>query len=252
MKEEKQQYLSACFWNIGCREKNEDSIAFWQLCQGKRNRILGVVCDGIGGLAEGENASGYVVRQLAAWFVTKGYKIQKKKKLKAALQQLFFQLHEDIREYGRRKGISLGTTVSFFVMIGNRYVWGQAGDSRLYGIYRGKVTRVSVDDKEPGGALTKAIGVGDWKAPTFGKGRLRKGEALLLCSDGFYRGFKKEELEACLGRKAETPEQAERRLRQLGQRKLAKGEQDNISALYCKRLERRGYAGNLESEISNH
>lgn len=240
MKKEKQQYLSAHFWNRGNREKNEDSIIFWQLCKGKENRILGVVCDGIGGLEEGENASGYAARQFAAWFVAGGHQIQKKKKEKAALQQLLYQIHEDIREYGKKKGISLGTTVSFFLIQGNAYLWGQIGDSRLYRIYKGKVTRISEDDKEPGGALTKAVGVGNWKPPALGKGRLRQGEALLLCSDGFYRELSREVLETGLGRNVETSGQAERILRQLGQRKLSQGEEDNLSALYCKRQGKEG------------
>ena len=65
---------------------------------------MGIICDGIGGLQEGENASGYVVRQMASWFFARGCRIRGKKKLETEINQLTFQIHEELKAYGEETG----------------------------------------------------------------------------------------------------------------------------------------------------
>ena len=43
---------------------------------------MAVICDGIGGLSKGEEASSYVVRQLTNWFMSEGYHLSIKKQEK--------------------------------------------------------------------------------------------------------------------------------------------------------------------------
>ena len=38
-----------------------------------------MVCDGIGGLSKGEEASAYVVRQVSNWYMSEGYKLSLQK-----------------------------------------------------------------------------------------------------------------------------------------------------------------------------
>ena len=229
------QYYCSYLWEQGRRESNQDSLALWQMSKGRRSRLFGIVCDGIGGLLEGENASGYVTRQAATWFRTRGYKIKGNRKLRAELCQLMFQLHEELREYGEGKGIQSGTTTTFFLVEKAGFFWGHTGDSRLYLLRKGKIRQLTTDHQEKNGALNCAIGVGEWKPPDTGWKRMKNGDALLLCTDGFYRGLSKEELCSCFQYEAAEEVQITRILKQIGERKLSMGERDNLSALFCKR-----------------
>lgn len=199
--------------------------------KGRRHKALAVICDGIGGLDEGEQASSYVVRQIANWFMSEGYKFNFKKQ-KKMIQQLCFQIHEEIMEYGKEKGICLGTTVIIVLMNHRRISWFHIGDCRLYLIRDKKVRKLTEEHHDRRGNLVRAIGVGDWHQPVAGSRKIGKKDKFLLCTDGFYRNLDTEELRIWGKRKIENEVQANRMLKQIFQKKVAIGEKDNISALY--------------------
>ncbi|MGN0308315.1 MAG: PP2C family protein-serine/threonine phosphatase [Lachnospiraceae bacterium] len=230
----KNQYLCGYLWEQGGRQSNQDSLAIWQISGRSRTCLLGIVCDGIGGLEEGENASGYVVRQVSSWFHTVGYKIRNRQKLQAVLCQLIYQLHEELKEYGEKKGIRLGTTMTFFLAENRWIFWGHTGDSRLYMLRKGKLKQLTRDHTKKGGGLYQAIGTGDWKPMDMGRKSFKPGDGLLLCTDGFYRGLSGEDLSVCLNQEFFQESQIGRVLHQMGQRKLGMGEKDNLSAIICK------------------
>ena len=70
-------YLTSWYWDKGdFREKNEDSFSLQQvrlngIWKGEEAALI-IVCDGIGGLPEGETASGFVVQQMTEWFYQDG------------------------------------------------------------------------------------------------------------------------------------------------------------------------------------
>lgn len=224
--------ICAHLWEQGKKSINQDSLAFWQMKKGNKNVAIGILCDGIGGLKEGENASGYIVRQCIAWFLSGGYKIKGRKKRLKALQQFFYQLHEELKEYGNKKNIKLGTTVTFFMINNRQLLWMHCGDCRLYYLRRRRIKQLTKDHCSMEGVLNQAMGVGAWHLLSMGHKRLRKGDKFLLCTDGFYSDLSYEELQRVLERNMENEEQAKRLLRQLYQRKISMGEGDNISALY--------------------
>lgn len=226
------QLFCAHLWEQGKQTINQDSLAFWHMKKGEHNVAIGIICDGIGGLQEGENASGYVVRQSIAWFLGGGYKIKGRKKLNSELQQFFYQLHEELKEYGGKKNMKLGTTVTFFMVRKTQIIWGHCGDCRLYFIRGKRIKQLTEDHCQKTGVLNQAIGVGDWHLLTMGHRKLRRGDKLLLCTDGFYGNVRKEDLLELFQRNSDKEEQAERMLRQWYQRKISMGERDNISALY--------------------
>ena len=80
--------------------------------------------------------------------------------------------------------------------------------------------------------MNRAIGVGEWKLLENGSVRIGKNDRLLLCSDGLYRNLEQEEWNTWFGKRVSSDEQANRMLKQLLGRKIAKGEKDNLSALY--------------------
>ena len=206
-------------------------MAFWQINKGRHQKVMAVICDGIGGLSQGEQASSYVVRQMANWFMSGGYR-QKGKFLIKALQQFVFQMDEELKCYGQENEIRLGTTATIVLLDKYRLFWFHCGDCRLY-LFRGKkvkiITREHQNEK---GNLNRAIGVGSWNLLDSGRMRIRKTDKILLCTDGLYRNLDLEELRMWGGRKVWDDEQAKRMLKQLFQKKIYKGEKDNLSAIY--------------------
>ena len=209
-----------------------------------------MVCDGIGGLSEGEQASSYVVRQMANWFMSEGYKLNLKKQQRM-IQQLCFQIHEEIMEYGKEKGIRLGTAVIIVLMNRRRILWFHIGDCRLYLIGDKNVRKLTEEHHDKRGNLIRAIGVGEWHQPVIGSRRVGKKDKFLLCTDGFYRNMDREELRIWGKRKVENEAQANRMLKQIFQKKMIVGEKDNISALYFG-FQGGEYEKNMEAEISDY
>ena len=60
--------LSGVYWNKGKRTQNQDSVTLQQVVTGRGRIVLAAVSDGIGGLAEGETASGYITEKIVRTF----------------------------------------------------------------------------------------------------------------------------------------------------------------------------------------
>lgn len=226
-------------WEKGKRENNEDSLIFVHMNKKEQNKILAVVCDGIGGLEEGEQASSYVVRQLANWFMSEGYKIRIKKQ-KRILQQLCFQIHEELRSYGEEKKLRLGTTLTCVLMDDKHMLWVHCGDCRLYLLGRKKVQILTKEEQDQRGNLIHAMGIGPWRSLTIKIRKVKKGDRILLCTDGLYRKLEKKDLYFWSRKEIESDVQADRMLRQLYEKKISKGEKDNISGIYFGNVTKKG------------
>ena len=115
-----------------------------------------------------------------------------------------------------------------------RYFLCNVGDSRIY-LGRGKKVKQLTTDDVCQGMLTKCIGNFPWKEVTIYKGYLRKRDTFLVCSDGFYKRLTDKEQDAViLGTQVCTERQAQKMLYEAGRRIRAKGERDDISAIYIK------------------
>lgn len=216
---------------MGDRTENEDSMAFWHFTKGKKRKTMAVICDGIGGLEKGEEASSYVVRQLTNWFMTEGYLLSVRKQEKK-LQQLCFQIHEEMKSFGKEMGICLGTTMTCVLLDERKMLWAHCGDCRLYLLGKRKSKILTRKDQNEKGHLTRALGVGEWHLLEIKKRRVRQKDKLLLCSDGFYGCLKEKEWRFLGKQQISGDEQAERILKQLWEKKQTITGKDNASALY--------------------
>ena len=191
---------------------------------------MAILCDGIGGLEKGEEASSYVVRQVSNWFMTEGYKLSVGKQQKI-LQQLCYQMHQELLHYGEEHGIRLGTTMTCVLLDENTAIWVHLGDCRLYLLRKRKAKILSKEHQEAG-KLVRALGVGEWHLFTAGRTKIKNGDKFLLCSDGLYRNLSLEELKQWAKKPVYSDAEANRMLRQLLEKKKNRKEKDNISALY--------------------
>ena len=62
-------FLTAVHTDVGIRKKtNQDSILLETAATDYGQVLLGVICDGMGGLAKGEVASAILVKAFSSWF----------------------------------------------------------------------------------------------------------------------------------------------------------------------------------------
>ena len=62
------EFISGYLWKKGAGDVNEDSLTIQQIRCQRKICLMAVLCDGIGGLKNGEFASGYVTEELVKWF----------------------------------------------------------------------------------------------------------------------------------------------------------------------------------------
>lgn len=199
--------------DIGChRSNNEDSYGY------DAEQHLYVVCDGMGGSAAGEVASGMAVRALIESFEALA--------LQAAASGVDLpieqRLMDSIREANRvvRSASeanpelhSMGTTLVCASLSHNRIVIGNVGDSRAYLVRNGVCTQITLDHSlldeqvrqglitpEMAAAshlqsvITRAIGTAYEVEPDLFAAELSLNDMLLLTSDGLTRYAEPEEI----------------------------------------------------------
>lgn len=184
------EYFCNFIWEKGFREKNEDSLCVRQITRNGKDYLLAVICDGIGGLSQGENASSYVVNGMITAFqkmVKRSAKLSSRKARNLFYRQIY-RCHKGLWEYGRKQGIELGTTLSMLVIVGNRGYLFHVGDSAFF-CGRKKLKKRTVCHHSQSGALLQAVGNGRNPKLQFSMFRIHKNCVYLLASDGFYRRY---------------------------------------------------------------
>lgn len=230
------EFFCNYIWEKGLREKNEDSLCIRQINKDGRKYLLAVVCDGIGGLEAGENASSFVVNSMLECFkkmVKRPGKLSGRS-VRNAISRQIYRCHKILQRYGKEKGIRLGTTMSIVLIAGRKGYVFHIGDSA---VFAGKkcLKRLTPIQQDKSGALLQAVGTG--RNPIlFGKHmRLRRGMVFLLASDGLY---KRSEHRICAADWIKRIECDEQRIRELlvavKENVQALGEKDNISAICIK------------------
>ena len=196
------------------RELNEDSLLALDLCtiQNAQGRSWGlfIVADGMGGHAAGEIASGLAIRG-AAEVVLRVYLAPtleadapyEEAHLKDVVHKAALQANEYVLREAHARDNDMGTTLTMALVVGDRAVIGNVGDSRTY-LYRdGALRRISKDhslvmrlvelgqisDEEiythpQRNAVLRSLGDKPELEVDLFSERLRPGDALLLCSDG--------------------------------------------------------------------
>ena len=208
----------------------------------RKGRVLfALISDGIGGLKEGETASGLILEQFLQIFYQDILNLLSKQKgrkiLGKSIFRCFYELNQMMNDYGKKKGIRLGATVTLLLIYGRKYLLFHLGDSRCYQIVKKRVKKLTVDHSDEAGRLTGCLGSFAYRTPDVRWGYIKRKSGFLLCTDGFYH-FQKEAMikEVLAPAENESEVQIEKRLRQLALYGMKQGEKDNVSAVYvvCK------------------
>lgn len=228
--------ISGMYWDKGGRELNQDSAAFLQVMTGRGRVALAVVSDGIGGLAEGEIASGFITERLIETFYGQAVFLPGRRKEKRLLTKSFLRCFSDINReltgYGEGRGIRLGATVSFLFLWKRYYLIFHLGDSRIYLLHRGNLRQLTKDHTAGKKGVTKCLGSFPFQYPDICSGRISGKSGFLLCTDGFYRNLESRFFQALAPEDIAGEAQIEKRLREVALAVKRKGENDNLSAVY--------------------
>lgn len=227
--------VSGLYWSRGIRARNEDSIAYESVRSDRGDATLMVVADGIGSLSSCEIASGYIVECFIKWFYKYGIRMGKRsqRRIARSLRKCAYDCCSELRTVGRLNGINWGSTLSLVCIWKRRYVAVHLGDSPIVMIRRGQMHSLFPPDRNEKGMLTKAMGTMRYDAPDICFGRLRRGEGLLVASDGFLDKMKPCEIVSGLTLPGEiTEERITTMLAKLGKESERRGGADNRSAIY--------------------
>ena len=184
------------------RDNNQDSYTAFELEGGA---VLAVVCDGMGGAAEGALASSEAVRiireQISERFLSSMSDISLKGLLVSAVENANKHIYNLSKTDESYEG--MGTT-AVVALIANSFVYiVHAGDSRAYKISdgelvqltrdhsvvqnmleKGEITAEEADDHPSKHIITRALGVDDFIRTDFCQEPFDENEVLILCSDG--------------------------------------------------------------------
>ena len=243
--------------NVGLvRTNNEDNFATLRLA---KNSCLLVVCDGMGGLEFGEEASKIAidtfvnkVRSAVLPYVSCDLLTNfGESRVSATLENAVFSANEAVlKEIARRNGENkvMGSTLVGILLINERAYVVNVGDSRAYVTYDGRFLQITKDHsyvqmlvdegvltssealKHPKrNAITRAIGISPTVSPDFYRIDLKNGCRTLLCSDGLTEEVSDPEIhfEVC---NSDSVENACKSLIDIAN---ARGGHDNITVVIC-------------------
>lgn len=227
----------SCMGNT--RKTNQDAVVLrcTQL-EGQYFMVL-AVCDGIGGLEQGEAASSMTVQRISQWYdgILEWLDMETAdgEILNAHLKDLAEDCNRLVKRYQELHRVNTGTTMSLLMIIRDRFYIVQVGDSRIYRYRKGGLEQLTRDDsvtRMKNGRirlyLDNYIGKQETLWFTCTGGILQEEDILLVCSDGLYHYLQPEDLRQ-VEKNIRRQKKIEAACRQLIDRMLDRGERDNIT-----------------------
>jgi len=242
------------------REHNEDNFLVADLTRGSRSlmesdreqlvgergTVLGV-CDGMGGAAAGEVASQLAVDIIYERLADNGPPADHNelaRRLVEAVEEAGIRIFNEARADRTRRG--MGTTATVAALMDSRLFVAQVGDSRAYILRNGRLVQVSRDQSlvnqlieagqlteeeaetfEHNNIILQALGTAETVQVDLTYVDLRRGDILMLCSDGLSGMIRSDEIREVLTTIQDPLEMC----RELTERANRAGGHDNITVI---------------------
>lgn len=233
--------ISAAYYSeIGGREKNEDAVSILET----GDTVLVVVADGLGGHLNGEIASNQAVRALNSGVVDSRVSVVK---LREAVEQANTDIWTDHAASGMK------TTVAALWFEEQAALAANVGDTRIYQFRNGAVIFQSRDhsvaqmavwagDIRPEDVrtckerhkLTRALGSQEEVSVDIAHLELEPGDALLLCSDGFWEKIWETEMAYDLAGASTASKWLEKMRERITERGAGEGDNHSAAAIMMK------------------
>jgi len=228
----------------GNRDMNEDSVG---TLAGENGSVF-IVADGLGGHGKGDVASSLAVTAFEDVFSTTDGGTPA-----SLLSEAFQKAQAAILTAQKSAGSSyqMKTTACALAIHGDRIAWGHIGDSRLYAFAHNRVKFRTLDHSVPQmlvlsheikekdirnhpdrNRLLRVLGIAG-ESPNFELSEeydLRRFQAFLLCSDGFWELILEKEMCALL-KKSSSADEWLQKMRQVVEERGADADMDNYSAI---------------------
>lgn len=235
-------YDTGVYWNKGdVSDVNQDSLVLMQALTAMGRVLMAAVCDGRGGAGMDECASGYLTKELMEWFYEGLPDALSRKRplcaIRRSVDRKLCRVQCRMREYVEGCGQEMGTTLSMLLLWEKKYMLWKLGDSRIYRLTSGRrkeIRMMGTEHMEKPGNPAECIGSRGFFSPEYMTGTIKSGEAFLLCSDAFRRRMTPEEIADVLTPAHMTEERCKKRLREIGEAVMRRGERDDLSAVYVK------------------
>ena len=219
----------------GQRERNEDFVGMVTPNDPELSTkgLIAAIADGVSGNDGGREASEYTVRGL----LTDYYATPDTWPVTQSLDKVIKAINSWVQKQGsvRPELAGMATTLTAVVLRGNCYYFSHVGDTRLYLLRGGALTRLTTDHvwdrPEMQHVLTRAVGLDTRIAIDHGMGELRERDVLLLASDGVWASMTEYDITHALSDVAMGGIDASACADALVDAALQAGSQDNCSAL---------------------
>ena len=198
------------------------------LASNKKTRILALVCDGMGGMADGGRASRTAIQMMVQGF----QRVEKTPEFNIPLffQQGIHAIDRVIYEFPKENGMGSGTTMAACIVEDNKLYWASVGDSRIYIIRGSQIQQVTRDhnywlrlnEMVAAGQLTKEqavaqkkkealisyLGIGNVSLMDINSSpfEMRYGDVVMLCSDGITKTLPDTQIKKIITADAVKPE----------------------------------------------
>lgn len=222
----------------GLRERNEDFVGMVTPDEPELSTkgLIAAIADGVSGNDGGREASEYTVRGLLADY----YATPDTWPVTQSMDRVIKAINSWVQNQGsaRKELAGMATTLTAVVLRGSFYYFSHVGDTRLYLLRGGMLTRLTTDHvwdrPEMQHVLTRAIGLDSRLAIDHGMGELRERDVLLLASDGVWAWSTEYDMTHHLSQLALGQTDAPATADTLVDAALAAGSTDNCSALVLK------------------
>lgn len=247
------RYLATAASDQGTtRPSNQDTIVLKHLLVENDEFLMGIVCDGMGGLSKGELASATVIREFSTWFnevLVPHYSELSLEQIAGAWKERISDVNRRLNTYSAEHELRLGTTFTGMLMLNDQMLVMQVGDSCAYHnadslrqittdqsfvqreVELGHLTPVQARTDRRRNILLQCIGSKTEPVPQVIFEPVQPG-FYLLCSDGFYHELADEEVNGALNSdELTTKDEMHQRLLEMISVVKDRGERDNISAV---------------------
>ncbi len=255
------RFISEMQTDMGiCRKVNQDACCVRMMKTGGHSLLLAAVCDGVGGMQEGDYASKSTIQSLNHWFdYTIGREMQGKDGrqimdcLHSGIESCVQAQNRMIYEYARENGIQVGTTLTLLLIWDREYITAQVGDSRAYcmdgelrqitedqsfvaqEVRAGRLSSEAAKHDKRRNIILQCIGGAKSLRVVYQAGRIERDAVFLLCSDGFIHELSDGEIKEWMKPEFFSDRAAmKRRLADAVSMVKARGERDNITAVLVK------------------